>query len=177
MKQWCSRFLTGNYNILLILLFLLFVFRPYTADEVYIETWKSFLIIALIVAIFNCSHKKSTKIFISILAVPTFILSWLNLFDQTMESLIATAIMTAFYMAICAGSIVYDVLVRARVTLETLRGVICAYFLAAFIFAYIYILIEYLSPTSPSITAAVWLHSFTATMSPNPMVRRVVKLK
>lgn len=141
-------FFTGNYNLLLILLFLLFVFRPYTGDEVYIETWKSFLIISLIVAIFNCSHKRSTKIFISILAIPTFILSWLNLLDQTFVTLTTTAVFTAIYMGICAGTIVVDVVIRARVTLETLRGVICAYFLVAFVFAYIYLFLEYFFPGS-----------------------------
>lgn len=140
------RFLTGNYNILLFLLFLLFIFRPYTDDFFYTGIWKSILMVTLIVAIFNCSHRKNVKIAISILAIPILIFSWINLFYQTKISFITVASLTPLFMIICVASILYDVVLKARVTMETLRGVICAYFLAAFIFGYIYLLLEYLSP-------------------------------
>jgi len=51
-------------------------------------------------------------------------------------------------MTLCTVSTLYDVIRRARVTLETLRGVVCAYFMIAFVFAYIYCLLEYLIPGS-----------------------------
>lgn len=146
MKQWLHRLFTGNYNILLILLFLLFVFRPYTQEPIYTGIWKSFLTLAVILAIFNCSPKLSTKVVISVLAIPVILLSWVNLIDQTSVSFILVALFTVIFMIICAALIIYDVLLRARVTLETLRGVVCAYFLVAFIFAYIYLLLEYLHP-------------------------------
>lgn len=146
MRHFLYRFFTGNYNILLILLFLLFVLRPYNYGEIYTGIWKTVLTGALITAIFNCSHRRSVKILISALAIPILLLSWINLLHQTPESFVAVALLTAFFMLICVGSIVYDVLLKARVTLETLRGVICAYFLAAFVFAYLYLLLEYLSP-------------------------------
>jgi len=82
----------------------------------------------------------------SVLAVPAVILSWVNLLEDREWVFIANAVVTIFFMAICAYAILQDVILRARVTLETLRGVICAYFMVAFAFAYIYVLIEYLSP-------------------------------
>lgn len=155
MFKWFSRFFTGNYNILLILLFFLFIFRPYNYSELYTGTWKSLLTITLIIAIFNCSHRRVTKITISVLAIPVLILSWLNLINQTVETFVGTALVTAIFMIICAGSILYDVLLKTRVNLETLRGVICAYFLVAFIFAYIYLLLEYLNPGTMQIRSEI----------------------
>ena len=142
------RFFTANYNILLMLLFLLFVSRPYEYNEIYVGIWKTFLTVTLIVAIFNCNHPQTTKMVISILAIPTLIFSWLALAHQTIPVLITTGILTALFMLICACSILYHVVLGARVTIETLRGVICAYFLVAFIFAYIYLLMEYISPNT-----------------------------
>ena len=146
MKHWILRFFTANYNILLFLLFLLFVTRPYEYHEIYVGIWKTCLTATLIVAIFNCSHQRTTKMVISILAIPTIICSWIALVYQTIPILISTGILTALFMLICAGSILYHVVLGARVTIETLRGVICAYFLVAFIFGYIYLITEYISP-------------------------------
>jgi len=146
MRNWIYRFFTANYNILLLLLFILFVSRPYEYHEVYVGIWKTFLTATLIIAIYNCPHQRVTKLVISVLAIPTLIFSWLALFYQTPPVLITTGIFTALFMLICAGSIVYHVVIGARVTIETLRGVVCAYFLLAFIFGYIYLIMEYISP-------------------------------
>lgn len=146
MTQWIPRFFTANYNILLIFLFLLFVLRPYDYHELYIGAWKTFLTVTLIVSIFNCDHQRPTKIAISILAIPTLIFSWVALLDQTTPILITIAILTVLFMIVCTGSILYHVVLGARVTIETLRGVICAYFLIAFIFSYVYLIMEYISP-------------------------------
>ncbi|HSX11560.1 MAG TPA: potassium channel family protein [Chlamydiales bacterium] len=148
MRRKVHHFITGNYTILLIMLFLLFIFRPHEHDVIYTGIWKTVLTASLIVAIFNCSHKKWTKIFISILAVPIIILGYFTLAVEKPEAFIASSLLAALFMAICAGSIVFDVVLRARVTMETLRGVICAYFLAAFAFAYVYLFVEYMQPGS-----------------------------
>lgn len=139
---------SGNYTVLLIFLFILFITRPYAYGEVYTEIWKTFLTLALIVAIFNCVHQRIAKTIIFLLAFPVVILSWFNIFYQTPTHYIVAAIFTTIYMVICTGSIICDVLLKARVTMETLRGVICAYFLVAFIFAYFYVFIEFIRPGS-----------------------------
>lgn len=153
MKHWLKTLFLGNYNILLFFLFLLFLFRPYDYGEAYRSSWKTFLTITLIVAIFNCHHSHRVKVFISILAVPVLILTWFNLFYQTLGSYVLTSIFTSFFMLICAGSIIHDVILQSRVNLETLRGLICAYFLVAFLFAYVYFFLEYLSPGTMQINS------------------------
>lgn len=137
---------TGNYKILLLCLFLLFVFRPYGRTSWYLPFWKLLLTGALLSAVFNCNHRKPIKTVCLALALPTVILGWLNYVHPTKAIVIANAAITICFMGICTRSILCDVVVRARVTLETLRGVICAYFMIAFAFAYIYCLIEHVVP-------------------------------
>ena len=138
--------LTGYYNLLLFFLILLFIFRPYDRGPLYYGVWKFLLTCVLLTAIFNCNHNRQVKVIASILAIPTMILSWVN--PSAVHTLIfpIDALLTIIFMIICTSSIIYDVVVRARVTLETLRGVVCAYFMVAFAFGYIYYLIEYLVP-------------------------------
>ncbi len=146
MRQWLHKFFISNYNILLVLLFFLFVLRPYDHSALYTSVWKSFLTIALLIAISNCSLKRFAKQIISLFAIPVIAVTWIHLFVHSETSFIAASLLMAVFMAMCTCFIIYDVLIRARVTLETLRGVVCAYFLVAFIFAYIYLLLEYLQP-------------------------------
>lgn len=144
LKRWSN----GYYTILLLSVVLLFIFRPYSKGVVYLGVWKFFLTIVFLSAIFNGKHKKIIKQITFILTIPAILLSWLNLFHPDERFFVANAVCTALFMIICTCSILYDVVLRARVTLETLRGVICAYFMFAFAFAYIYYLIEYTSPDS-----------------------------
>jgi len=140
------RICSGYYNALLLLLFLLFVFRPYPESAFYLPVWKFLLVATMLLSIFNSKHIRWVQIVCKILAAPAVILSWMYLLNDKEEIFIANAVVTIIFMALSAFSILYDVILRARVTLETLRGVICAYFMVAFAFAYIYVLIEYVNP-------------------------------
>ncbi len=125
---------------------LLFVFRPYSLSVFYIATWKLLLAGMILSSIFNCHHKRYVKWTAVGLAVPSVFFSWLNLAHPSISLFIAESACTILFMTLCVCSILYDVILRAHVTLETLRGVICAYFMVAFAFAYAYYLIEYLTP-------------------------------
>ena len=142
MRQKIRQFFTGNYNLLLTLLSLLFIFRPYEHGGIYVGIWKLFLTAALMLAIFNVHHVKNEKIAISVLAIPSVIFTWMSVFSQTDWIMQAVALSNALFMGVCARSILYNVITKARVTLETLKGAVSAYFLIAFVFAYIYLIIE-----------------------------------
>ena len=144
--EYVQKFFSGYYNVLLFFAVLLFIFRPSFRSESYVAVWKLFLAGTLLSSIFNCHHKRSIKWIASILAVPTVIFSWLNLAYPSEPFFVTEAVCTILFMTICAASILRDVVLRAHVTLETLKGVICAYFMVAFAFAYSYYLIEYLQP-------------------------------
>jgi hypothetical protein len=140
--------LRGYYSYLLILFFLVFAFRPYNSSFTYIAWWKALANITFLASIFNVKHHRGVKVFSFILAVPTLAMSWVELLYPTDTNIIIFTTLAIAFMAIAATSTIYDVILRARVTLETLRGVVCAYFIVAFTFAYIYLLIEFLIPGS-----------------------------
>ncbi len=148
-KKFCS----GHYTLLLLFIILLFTFRPYNRGEMYTGVWKLLIASTILASIFNCHHKRVIKWTASVLAIPTVVLSWMNLIHPSESIFVANAACTVIFMTLCAASILYDVVLRAHVTLETLRGVICAYFLVAFVFAYLYFLVEYIIPGSFQFTA------------------------
>lgn len=141
-------FISGYYNLLLTSLILLFIFRPYTDSLLYLAIWKLFLITVFLSVIFTQKHNKGIKIIATALSAASISLSWINLLYKLDIAFISNTILTSIFIFICTSSIVRNVLIRARVTAETLKGVISAYFMVAFAFAYIYYLIEYLVPGS-----------------------------
>jgi|JI9StandDraft_1071089.scaffolds.fasta_scaffold03133_10 voltage-gated potassium channel len=141
-------FIAGYYHLLLLWLLALFIFRPFTHQVFYVGGWKLCLSLVILSSIFNIHHTPTVKTIASCLAVPAVILSWLDLAYPGPLFFISNAFVTALFLFICTISILYDVVLRAKVTLETLRGVICAYFMIAFAFAYSYYLVEYIFPNS-----------------------------
>ncbi|MBM3197703.1 MAG: two pore domain potassium channel family protein [Chlamydiae bacterium] len=141
-------FLARRYNLLLGLLLLLFVFRPSDQGMLYFGVWKIFLIITIFAAIFNCKHNKTVRHIELALAVPIIVLSWVDFFTKSPAVFICGTSLSALFTLLCTGSIIHDMVARAQITAETLKGAICAYFLLAFSFAYIYWIIAYLEPGS-----------------------------
>ena len=148
-KHLFHRLNSGYYNFLLIFLIILFTSRPYDRGIVYVALWKLFFTCAFFTAIFNVKHHRGVKLSAVILAIPTLLFSWLELYGHSPQLFfIMNVLFTIAFLAVCTSSILFDVILHAKVTLETLRGVVCAYFMIAFLFAYVYYLIEYLFPGS-----------------------------
>jgi len=139
---------TGYYNFLLLFLTLLFIFRPHSHNVTHLAIWQLLLSVVLLSAIFNAHHNRAVKITITALAVPTILFCWLTLLHPSTIVFVGNTCLLILFLGICSTSIIYDVIVRSQVTLETLRGVVCAYFMVAFLFAYIYYLTEFLVPES-----------------------------
>ncbi len=152
MVRWVSnsvrRLNTGYYNYLILFLVILFAFRPYDKGIAYLAIWKTVFTITLFTALFNCKHRYKVKIIAAVFAVPTFVFSWLELAYTSEVTFILNVVFTLGFLWVCTASILYDVIMNAKVTLETLKGVVCAYFMFAFFFAYLYYLIEFLLPGS-----------------------------
>ncbi len=160
--KWLVVHFSGYYSLLLIFLFLLFVLRPYDRGIFYLAVWKACLTLVFFSCIFNCKHHRIIQIMCTILVIPTFFLTWINLWDSNENMLMVNACFTVLFITFITASILYDVIRKARVTLETLRGVICAYFMIAFAFAYMYYLIEFMIPGTISfIGRTVSIHNFT----------------
>ncbi|MBS0603425.1 MAG: hypothetical protein JSS60_00135 [Verrucomicrobia bacterium] len=148
LSYYFRRINQGYYNYLLIFLIILFAFRPYDRGFEYLSLWKSLFTCTILTAIFNCKHHDRVKITAIILAVPTFIFGWVELFYTNPTFFVVNMLFTIAFLWVCTASILYDVILHAKVTVETLRGVVCAYFMIAFLFAYTYYLIEFLLPGS-----------------------------
>ena len=118
----------GYYTYLLALLLILFAMRPYNQGLTYLVVWEFFITLAFFSAIFNCNHHRKVRISAFILAFPTLFFSWFELFYPSGTIFTITICLAIVFMALCTVSTLFDVIRRAKVTLETLRGVVCAYF-------------------------------------------------
>jgi voltage-gated potassium channel len=147
-ESWPRRLHSGYYNYLLVCLIILFAFRPYDKGFEYLFVWKTFFTLTFFTAIFNCNHHRNVKMTVIALAIPTLVFSWLELFYISEVCFLLNVLFTIAFLAICTASILFDVILYAKVTVETLRGVVCAYFMIAFLFAFAYYLVEFLLPGS-----------------------------
>lgn len=147
-KKGFAAFCKSYFNLLLIFLILLFLFRPYNRSAVYIAIWQFCFTGVFLSSILNCRHHKTTKVIATFLAAPALLCNWFAHFYSITAFELAHTFLTFAFICVCAGSIISRVILNARVTLETLRGVVCVYFMIAFAFAYLYMMIEYWVPGS-----------------------------
>lgn len=149
MARLFHRFVSNPYNILLIFLFLLFIFRPGDKGLVYEDIWKLLWIVVLLAAIFTCRHHRGIRIFAFILAIPMAIFSLTTLFNHRELFCVLHSILTIIFMITCTVSIIINIVViKSKVTMETMKGVVSAYLMVAFTFAHGYYLTEFLNPGS-----------------------------
>ncbi len=140
----CSKY----FSLLLIFLILLFVFRPYDSGGVYYAIWQLCLTGVFISSIFNVKHSKAGTWAFICMGVPALISNWLLILYRDPIFIYSFFILTFAFILFSSASIISKVVLNAKVTLETLRGVVCVYFMIAFGFAFIFVLIEYMSPGS-----------------------------
>ncbi len=138
-------FMSGYYNILLACLIILLAIRPDQQDTSYHAVWKFFLTLALLSTIFNVHRTAKFRALALILAIPTIALSWVDLFIVREPIFIANALLTLTFLTLMTITVIRDVL-RWQVTADSLKGVVCAYFMISFTFAYLYYLIGYIHP-------------------------------
>lgn len=142
----CRGLLSGYFTQLLISLILLFIFRPYDRGALYIAIWQVFFVLVFLSAIFNCDHPKKVKIASASLAIPALLFQWINLAYHSKTLALFFLFFTIVFVFITTTSIIKKVIISARVRMETLRGVVCAYFMVAFGFAFTYLFIAFLIP-------------------------------
>jgi voltage-gated potassium channel len=158
-------YFSGYYTNLIVLLSLLFIFRPYDRGLFYLGIWKLGLTVTLLLTLFTCKHHPIVKNLSIVLAIPAILLSWANLIHEEHWVFVGNVTFTILFLTLTASTVVYDVVKKAKVTLETLRGVICAYFMVAILFAYIYYLIEFLIPGSFYLARSVSVFSYVHFLS------------
>jgi voltage-gated potassium channel Kch len=122
--------------------------RPYYAKELVLGFWKLAVTGSILYALFTCTHSKwirITEVILSILAVG---FSWVTLWTSDRWSVVIAAVSSMAFVFLFAISIVHQVLVAKKVSLNTFKGAICAYLLMAVGFAHLYWFIDFLHPKS-----------------------------
>lgn len=163
-KKCCAKLIrhfSGYFTQLLISLILLFIFRPYDRGPLYMAVWQVFLILVFISATFNCDHSKKVKVISSCLALPALIFQWANLAYHSKTLTLCFLFFTIIFVFITTASIIKKVIINARVRMETLRGVVCAYFMVAFGFAFTYLFVALLVPDSFHFSTSIPLTSMS----------------
>ena len=140
--------LKNKYNLLLFFLLILFIFRPSDQSLAYFSLWKVFLTITILTAIFNCKHHKIIQSIEIGLAIPIIFLSWSDLLWPHPWIFMVNTLCSIAFTLLCAISIIKDMLLKVQSLSETLKGVICAYFLVALAFSYLFWVIDYTTPQS-----------------------------
>lgn len=146
-KKFGRMLILGDFKQLLLMLLLLFLFRPYGGGHLYVAIWHVFFTGVLFAAIFNCHHTPKVKIAALALGIPTMIVSWWSLFDQTEWSFIAAWVAALLFLVFSIFSLLKRVLLE-KIDPDVLRGTICVYFMIGFAFGIVYILIEFFQPGS-----------------------------
>lgn len=141
-------FFKTYYNLLLICLVLLIIFRPYNDSITYLAIWKVLLTGTILTAIFTGNRSYKLKMVEIFLAIPTITFCWLDIIFPYPIIFVINTIFNILFTLFATVNIIQHVLLRTKVNIETLKGVICAYFLVAIAFAYIFWLIEYFEPNS-----------------------------
>jgi voltage-gated potassium channel len=144
----CHRFFSGYFTQLMVFLFLLFVFRPYEWGRINTAVWELFFTGVFVSSIFNAHHPRKVKIVAICLSIPALFFDWVSILYPYQSLILLNLLFTILFLFVCTSSVLYNVVLRGRVTLETLRGVICAYFMIGFVFAFGYLLLEFLVPGS-----------------------------
>jgi len=147
-KNAVHKFATGYYNSLLIFLTALIVLRPTTANAHYIIAWKLLFVITLMSAVFSAKSSRTVKWITAALLVPIIIIGRISVSVDSLVLLVSNSIFTVLFISITAIAILYDVILGTRVTLETFKGAVSAFLMCGLAFAYIFYLIEILSPGS-----------------------------
>lgn len=153
---------SAQFAQLMFFLLLLFLFRPGERGLAYTFAWQLIFACVLFAAIFNCHHKKPVKIVAICTGMPAVFCNWASLLYPHPLFVVIGHLFALIFLLVCTISILYLVIVRARVTIETLRGAICVYFMVGYIFTLIYVLLEMLHPGSFQIThshPSAFLHS------------------
>ncbi len=140
---------TGERRFFFLLIFLLvFIFLgPFTqTDDKVLSLYDGLFTAMLIVGAYSASHKKSSLMIASALALPAVALVWLDHFDPSTTYAAARYVLALLFFTFTAGTILSNVLKAERVTFDKICAALCSYLLLGLIFAILYSLLEFLEP-------------------------------
>ena len=137
------RFLTiemrHRYRVLLIFIVMLLGLLPLIrGDELAIFSMKLVLSVILVLGIYAGRRMRRDLLVGGALAIPVLVGRWLPQYSADIRVFIAVDILTAVFLLYITIMILSQVLNAHRVTLDTIAGAACAYFLIGLGWAFVY---------------------------------------
>jgi hypothetical protein len=147
--NYIKQLLEARFLVLLILILLMLVLTPFL-DE-FIETrilMDVFLTAIFIFIIYSIRLKRSQAIIAFVLVLPLIIATWSTYFVEIKTLSMLTRIFGALFFAYAAINILRIIVKSEKVTRETIFAAIFAYLLIALMWAFLYMILELVSPGS-----------------------------
>ena len=148
-KNQIQKLRDARFLVLLILILFLLVLTPFL-DE-FIQTrilMDVFLTAIFIFIICTIRLKRSQAIIASVLVLPLIVATWSTYFVEIRTFSLFSRIFGALFFAYAAINILRIVLKSEKVTRETIFAAIVAYLLIALMWAFLYMILERVSPGS-----------------------------
>ena len=138
-----------RFLILLILILFMLVLAPFLDEFVQTKILMDvFLTVIFIFIIYTIRLKRSQVIIALILVLPLIITTWSKYFVEIKTISLLTRIFGALFFAYAAINIIRIVTKSEKVTRETIFAAIVAYLLIALMWAFLYTILERVSPGS-----------------------------
>ena len=148
-ETYIQKLLEARFLVLLILLLFLLVLTPFL--DKFIETrilMDVFLTAIFIFIIYSIRLKRSQAIIAFVLVLPLIIATWSTYFFEIKTLSMLTRIFGALFFAYAAINILRIIVKSEKVTRETIFAAIVAYLLIALMWAFLYMILELVSPGS-----------------------------
>ena len=148
-ENYIQKLYDARFLVLLILLLFLLVLTPFL--DKFIETrilMDVFLTAIFIFIIYSIRLKRSQAIIAFVLVLPLIIATWSTYFFEIKTLSMLTRIFGALFFAYAAINILRFIVKSEKVTRETIFAAIVAYLLIALMWAFLYMILELVSPGS-----------------------------
>jgi voltage-gated potassium channel len=153
-KNQIQKLRDARFLVLLILILLLLVLTPFLDEFVQTRILMDVFLTAIFIFIIcTIRLKRSQAIIASVLVLPLIVATWSTYFVEIKTFSLFSRIFGALFFAYAAINILRIVLKSEKVTRETIFAAIVAYLLIALMWAFLYMILERVSPGSFSFPA------------------------
>ncbi len=148
-ENYIQKLLEARFLVLLILILFMLVLTPFL--DKFVQTrilMDVFLTAIFIFIIYTIRLKRSQAIIALVLVLPLIVTTWSTYFVEIKTISLLTRIFGALFFAYAAINILRIIVKSEKVTRETIFAAIVAYLLIALMWAFLYMILELVSPGS-----------------------------
>ncbi len=139
----------GRYTVLLFSILLLLIVQPVFATHSLAQAIvTASMSLMLLSALYTLNESRSYFIFGTVLMIPAFVCRWILQFHRNRPVEVVAAVTASAFVLVIVIGIVRQLFSIKRVTLDTISAAICAYFLIALAWAFMFALVELEHPGS-----------------------------